>query len=204
MQPGAILRSSQGILKMNHRRRPFVACCIALGQQLLGTGRAGGRFFQCLNLLFSQSLVSVSQEVEQVHILRFQLQCTLKRYNFRLYLTGQFLCRRQPGPDVRSIRLRTSRSFQIGYGPGPFAHLAVVNAEEKIRARECGLDLERPAELSHGFRYSILQLVNQTKVHVNLGESRSRCNHGLILTLGRRVILAALRLLGGSEVGVNR
>ena len=80
---------------------------------------------------------------------------------------------------------------------------AIIHAQKKIGACQARLDLKRPAELSHRVPNTVLQLINQTQVHVRFREFRRNSKNFVVFTLGGGVVVLALCLLGGTKMRVD-
>ncbi len=110
----------------------------------------------------------------------------------------------QPQPDVRPIGFCLERCFQVRNGPRSFTELAIINAHEKISASERGFDLERAAKFCHRLGRTILKLVEQTEVHMNLREIRGEGKHGPVFPLRGGVVVIVLGPLGCGKVVLDR
>jgi hypothetical protein len=115
-------------------------------------------------------------------------------------ITGHFLGRRQPRPDVGSSRIVLGCSLQIGKRPSRFAVLAIINSEEKIRAGQRGLKVKRTPKLDHRFGNLILKLVDQSEIHMNFSKIGSYFKHGPVLSHCGNIITVFLGLLRSGKV----
>src|ERR1700741_4652437 len=100
MQPRAIRRSLQSVLKTNHGGGPLVARGVTLREQLFAPRRARSNFLKVRDLLFSQPLVGASQKIENILAVGLELLRPAESLYFSLKLAGDFLRRCPPEPNI--------------------------------------------------------------------------------------------------------